>query len=265
MLRIILLLFVSFYCFAQTPNPQTLINVHTVDNVATMNNIANPEEGSLIFVESTSDLYFFDGTIWKSTLTSSSGGGGDGDAWNVEGEDVNSVIYRNGQVYIGPLYNGPYYNTNESLTVQGNAKITHLPTGPNLRQAVHYDDGNLGSDQFSRYYNNNPNNNPAGFATINVLRAGATVTGSYNYTSNNVGCELVTGNFQFRYFRDPGTYDIVYNTGNATMAEVGNILSINSIAPPCTRGVEFRRSGENFQIRSLSDGGLDMNMRIDGY
>jgi hypothetical protein len=231
-----------------------------------MNNIVNPQEGNLIFVESTSDLYFFDGTIWKSTLTSSSGGGGDGDAWNVDGEDINSVIYRNGQVYIGS-----FNNTNESLTVQGNAKITHLPTGTNLRQAVHYDDGTLGSDQFSRYYNNNPTDN---WTTINTLRAGVTVTGSYNYTSNNVGCELITGNFQFRYFRNTNTYDIVYNTGNASIAVVTNVLRIstNTFSANCSNiGVLFRildsggfPNGE-LQIRPHNNGGFFIDMRVDSY
>jgi hypothetical protein len=218
-----------------------------------MNNIANPEEGSLIFVESTSVLYFFDGTIWQSTITSSSGSGGDGDAWNVDGEDVNSVIYRDGQVYIGQLN-----STNENLTVQGSAKITSLPVETNLRQVVHYNDGTLGSDQLSRYYNGSPSTE---WTTLNIIGSGLIVTGKYYY----VGCSNVIGSFQFRYFSNTNTYNIVYNTGNANMAVVGNVLSINSIAPSCTRGVEFRRSGENFQIRSLPDGGLDMNMRIDGY
>ena len=264
MLRIILLLFVSFYCFAQTPNPQTLINVHTVDNVATMNNIANPQEGNLIFVESTSDLYFFDGTIWKSTLTSSSGGDGDGDAWNVEGEDVNSVIYRNGKVYIGPLYNGPYYNTNESLTVQGNAKITHLPTGINLRQMVHSPEGTISSDQLSCYYSYIPT---TGWTTLNVVTTGLIVSGSYSFTSS--ACQIISGNFQFRYDLETDGYFLIYNTGNAiiTQQNQGYTFSINN--PNCANiGVEFKKLVANpnlFQVRSLSNDGFHLNLRIDGY
>lgn len=42
------------------------------------------------------------------------------------------MIYKDGQVYIGPVN-----NTSEKLTVHGKAKITHLHTGKNLRQMIH--------------------------------------------------------------------------------------------------------------------------------
>jgi len=147
MLKITLFLVISVSCFAQISDSESLINVHNVSDVSALNNIANPEQGNLVFVESTNTLYFYDSNDWVSISTS---GSGDGDAWGINGEDISSEITRTGKVIIGPSA------TDETLDVLGSARFQTLNTGDNNRGLVHSSDGTIRSDQFTRYYNGVP-------------------------------------------------------------------------------------------------------------
>ena len=66
---------------AQTANE--LIVIHQFNNMAAINSITNPVEGSLVYNLGDGFLYYFDGTNWIQTPNTSSGSGSAG--WNLEG------------------------------------------------------------------------------------------------------------------------------------------------------------------------------------
>ncbi len=60
------LIFLTFYSNAQI-NPGLLVNIHSVPDTVTMNQIVGAEEGSLIYNIGDKSLYLWEGSAWKAT------------------------------------------------------------------------------------------------------------------------------------------------------------------------------------------------------
>ncbi len=63
----LLLFFAPFYSIAQTPEAEELLVVQPVTDITTMNNIANPFTGSLVFNVAEEAFFYYDGTRWINT------------------------------------------------------------------------------------------------------------------------------------------------------------------------------------------------------
>lgn len=247
---------------AQNPITQELIKVHSLPNTSDMNNIANPMQGNLIFVESTNFLYFFDGSTWVSTT--STGGTADGDAWGVNGEDINSEISRTGKVTIGTAS-----NTNEMLDVRGSARILTLTPTSNLRPLVHNPNGQLRSDRYSFHYASFIDTST--WTNINFVKRGVTVSGYYR--RNIANCSSTQGHFQFLYEANTNTFTEFYHNGNGITgpANFGTEWSITGNPANGTTcnsmEVRFRINNNQLQVRvppTATEGYL-LNLRIDAY
>ena len=60
-----------------------LININSVSDVTSMNSISTPNEGSLIYVQSNDQIYYYDGSAWQAI--SSSGSSAD---WSLSGNSI---------------------------------------------------------------------------------------------------------------------------------------------------------------------------------
>ena len=69
------------YNFGKAQTANELIAIHQFNNMAAINSITNPIEGSLAYNLGDGFLYYFDDTNWIQTPNTSSGSAG----WNLEG------------------------------------------------------------------------------------------------------------------------------------------------------------------------------------
>jgi hypothetical protein len=253
MLKITLFLVISVSCFAQISDSESLINVHNVSDLSAMNNIANPEQGNLVFVESTNTLYFYDSNNWVSISTS---GSGDGDAWGVNGEDISSEITRTGKVTIGAPS-----NTSEILEVRGATRIQTLGNEENLRGMTHdLTNNQINSDRHSSFYSQETTTN---WQNLNPVGRGLTITGFYN--KNIASCGTNGGHFLLRYYTNTNTFGLAYNTGNAMFIAAAGQAQLVGNGCFSVAGVQFRSFGGQIQVSTINTTGLELDLRIEGY
>lgn len=253
MYKILLFLMISICCWAQTPSSQSLINVHSVTDENAMNNITNPIEGNLIFVQSTSSLYYFNGSTWISANPAAFG---DGDAWNVNGEDISSEISRTGKVTIGAPS-----NTSEILEVRGATRIQTLGNEENLRGMTHdLTNNQINSDRHSSFYSQETTTS---WQNLNPVGRGLTITGFYN--KNIASCGTIGGHFLLRYYTNTNTFGLAYNTGNAMFIAAAGQAQLVGNGCFSVAGVQFRSFGGQIQVSTINTTGLELDLRIEGY
>ena len=124
-----LIIMVSILAFTQyslySQDAQSLVKIHNVSSVANMNSINLPTTGSLVYVTAESIMYQYDGSSWQSTQSD------DGDAWNVNGEDLNSSISRTGDVGIG-VFPTQTLDVNGSLRVRDDLVVNGVLTNDSV-------------------------------------------------------------------------------------------------------------------------------------
>jgi len=255
---ILLILFISLLGNAQSNNQ--LIRLHNmVDNTA-MNAIPSPFQGNLVYVNSSNDLYYFDGLSWKllGGQGSSSGDLND-DAWGVTGEDLISDISRTGKVTIGATG-----STDTKLDVNGQVIFNGLPNRLGiLRPVLHAFNGQLRSDKYTSYLHDIGFIPPGGWINLNHVKNGVTVTGYYLFSNT-----CAKGHFEFRYQSgQPTLYVLEYNDGNGIFSYNSSTTNYEIKAGFCSAIAYFRVFNNMLQVQGpiISAGFVDLDIRVEAY
>ena len=170
---------------------QSLIKIHNISSLSNLNNISSPATGSLAYVTANSTMYQFNGNLWEAI-------GGDGDAWNVSGEDIGSSISRNGDVGIGTV-------PTQKLDINGSTRV---------RNDIVVD---------GVAYNNVPFNAGSG-TTIDFSQS------NMAYTTASAGNTFVLNNL-----KSGGVYTLAVQgnvAGTAQFTSTGKVFRANSIFYP---------------------------------
>lgn len=254
---LILILSISLSVNAQTADQ--LIRLHNVIDYSAMNAISNPNEGALIYVSSSDEIYFHNGTSWNII-----GAGGspivdtNDDAWGVTGQDIDSDISRKGKVTIGESG-----NTSIKLDINGQAVIRRLPsTDGNFRNAAHNENGVILSDKYTSIFRSDALY--YSWLNVNYVNVGVTITGYYE---SNDGC--TSGHFQFRYqFGQSPLYNLNYHSGNGVFNynSTTGVYTIQGPSYTCGyNAASFRVDNNMLQIRRGSSSGLKVDLRVEAY
>lgn len=249
-------------------NASQLIRLNNVADNNAMNAISSPNEGSLVYVTSTNNIYYYGNGTWNLIGGSGSITDTNDDAWGVTGEDIASDIIRTGKVTIGQTG-----NTTVKLDVNGRAIVRELPDLENFdfKSLLHSTNGELRSDKYTV-----PHSYilllTSDWQDLCFAKNGATVTGFY--TSNSYCSE---GHFQFKYqngqsvpffmvyhlegpFPSPFTYD----------SSTGIYTSTSSCGPdyaaPAT--TQFRVVNDILQVRNAVPSSPMLHLfdiRVEGY
>jgi len=247
----------SFCAKAQTANQ--LIRLNNVADVNAMNAIATPNEGNLVYVSSTDEVYYYGNGSWKliSEPAPPTVDNND-DAWGVTGEDIVSDISRTGKVTIGQEY-----DTSTKLEVNGGVFVRSLPDDySHGRPILSYFNGLLQTDRKTTHTHSISS---WSFNDVCFAYNGVTVTGFYK-TDNN--CSL--GHFKFRYQKNVSPlYQMIYNTGNGIFSYDAT-TGIYRLTAPSYCGAyffEFRVLNNNIQTRAgdFNTGPYFIDMRLEGY
>ncbi|MBL6658153.1 MAG: discoidin domain-containing protein [Flavobacteriales bacterium] len=114
------------YSLAYSQTSDQLIRIQSVSNLSTMNAITNPLEGNLIYVESTSLVYYYNGANWVSIASTNSNST---NGWQLLGNTATSSDF------IGTTNNTDFNirtNNTQRMTVKNDGKVgigTNNPTG----------------------------------------------------------------------------------------------------------------------------------------
>ncbi len=256
--------------FSYTIKSQTANQLIRINNVAdnnAMNAIASPNEGSLVYVSSSDNIYYFGNGEWNLIGGSGSTTDTNDDAWGVSGEDIVSDISRTGKVTIGQTG-----NTTVKLDVNGQAIVRNLPNDfSNGKGVIKTEDGELRSDRYSSHVHGGLVSSYS-WENLCHTKKGVVVTGFYRSDNN---CS--NGHFQFRFhiwvtpplvsFLYP-PYVLVYNDGNASFTYDLNSTILTVTAPTyCGNySTEFRLFNNNLQMKQgSSQSPLEMDIRVEGY
>ncbi|MBL6873133.1 MAG: hypothetical protein ISR00_04175 [Flavobacteriales bacterium] len=184
---ILLTLFSIFNYTSICQNFNQLICVNIVSNETTMNAISSPQEGNLIYVQSTDAIYYYDGTNW---MLFSNGNSSSSNDWNLAG---NSIASSN---FLGTSNNTDLdirTNNTQRMTVKNDGKVgvnTLSPTGA----------FQVGNNQFIIANNGNAGIgiNPTEKLHVsgNILASG-TITPDYVFESYFEGKSQLKPEYQF--------------------------------------------------------------------
>jgi len=210
-LLIIFLLLFSYTIKSQTANQ--LIRINNVADNNAMNAIASPNEGSLVYVSSSDNIYYFGNGAWNLIGGSGSTTDTNDDAWGVSGEDIVSDISRTGKVTIGPSG-----NSSVKLDINGQAIIRNLADDNYKRGVLHAPNGELHSDRYTYQFHTAGFLPIGGWINMNYVENGVVLTGYYSFY---YGCS--SGHFEFRYQAGQSPlYVLEYNNGGASFSYNGS-------------------------------------------
>jgi len=259
----LIILFLLIIQFIKAQNADQLIRVNNVADNNAMNSIPSPTEGSLVYVNSSDEIYFFGNGSWNLIQSFSASGDNNDDAWGVTGEDIISDISRTGKVKIGSTG-----NTSTKLDVNGRMFIRHLPISYfSGTQLLHTSDGEISLDQYTT--SNSGSLMLLGWEDLCSAVNGATVTGFY---SSQTYCSI--GHFQFRYRKNVSPpFIMMYHVANQYPASFTYNSSTGiytaAVQMPCgTEKVEFRVSNNMLQKRFVETSPqnyITFSIRLEGY
>ena len=261
---------VFLFLYSYTIKSQTANQLIRINNVAdnnAMNAIASPNEGSLVYVSSSDNVYYFGNGTWNLIGGSGSTTDTNDDAWGVTGEDLVSDINRTGKVTIGQSG-----NTTVKLDVNGQAIVRNLPNDlSGGKGVIKSDNGELHSDTYTSHVHGGIVS--YSWKTLCYAKKGVVVTGHYRSDNN-----YSNGHFQFRFHiwvTPPSVslavyqpYILVYNHGNASFTYDLNSTILTVTAPTyCgSYSTQFRLFNNNLQMKQGSSASpLEMDIRVEGY
>ena len=113
-------MFVLIYLVSQAQTAEQLINVHNFNNLAAINAIINPNQGSFAYNTDNEFIYFFNGSTWLQLPETPIGGG-----WGLNGNSISSSNF------LGPTNNQPLRlrtNNIERWRIETNGNLTPATT-----------------------------------------------------------------------------------------------------------------------------------------